>query len=46
MIWRLKPIKVQCPQCKITDIFSPLSDLIWGFRSVTNGRLKWLLLEK
>ncbi|MDM1019490.1 hypothetical protein QSV37_04075 [Acinetobacter sp. VNK23] len=31
MAWKPKPMQVQCPQCKATDIFAPKSDVILGF---------------
>ena len=31
MAWKPNPMKVQCPQCKATDIFAPKSDVILGF---------------
>ncbi|WP_087548397.1 hypothetical protein [Acinetobacter sp. WCHA39] len=31
MAWKPKPMKVQCPQCKATDIFAPSRDVIAFF---------------
>ncbi|MDH0032112.1 MULTISPECIES: hypothetical protein [unclassified Acinetobacter] len=31
MAWKPKPMQVQCPQCKATDIFTPSRDIIAFF---------------